>query len=370
MAGEVISPNMLLPVPAVGVTEGPQFASDINNCMSTIDQHDHSADSGVQINPAGININSDLAFNGNNLTLARSIRFQPQLAAISLPADLGCLYEAGVDLYYNDGNGNQVRITQGGAVTGAAGTITGLPSGTASASFAAGVFTFQASTNTPANIDGGSFVYRNNSANSKGLTLSPPNAMGADYSLVLPALPASQKIMTLDASGNISAPYVVDNSSIEISSNTIRVKALGIANSMIANSTITGAKIAPNIDLPGLNVQANSQNVVTSATNATNGLAIIRGFCNSSGGGSVISGEGFSLSRISAGEIVITFIPAFADIPAVTLTAAVSGSGSGLATAMLTSQVTTTAASARVQLFSDTSPADNVFSFIAIGQKA
>lgn len=30
--------------------------------------------------------------------------------------NLGCLYESGVDLYYNDGNGNAVRITSGGAV--------------------------------------------------------------------------------------------------------------------------------------------------------------------------------------------------------------------------------------------------------------
>lgn len=370
MAGEVQSPNMLLPVPAVGVTEGPQFATDINGCLAIIDSHDHSADSGVQINPAGININSDLAFNGNNLTLARSVRFQPQVSAISLPADIGCLYEAGVDLYYNDGNGNQVRITQGGAVTGASGTITGLPSGTASASYAAGTFVFQSATNTPANIDGGSYVYRNNLANSKGLTLSPPNAMGADYTLVLPALPASQKIMTLDASGNMSAPYVVDNSTIEVSSNIIQVKNAGITGAKIAASTITGANIANNINLPGVTVQANSQNVVTSAANATNGLAIIRGFCNSSGSGSIISGEGFSLSKVSTGEITITFIPAFVDVPAVTITSVVSGSGSGLATGMLSSTGTTTAASVRVQLFSDTSAADNAFSFIAIGQKA
>lgn len=368
MAGEVISPNMMLPVPAVGVTEGPQFASDINNCMSIIDQHDHSADSGVQINPAGININSALAFNGNNLTLARSVRFQPQVSALALPSDIGCLYEAGVDLYYNDGSGNQIRITQGGAVTGAAGTITGLPSGTASASFAAGVFTFQASTNTPANIDGGSHVFRNNLANSKGLTLSPPNAMGADYSLVLPALPASQKIMTLDATGNMSAPYDVDNSTIEISSNNLQVKNLGITAAKIANGTITGTQVSSNINLPGTAVKANSQNVITSNTNATVGLSIIRGMIG--GGATILTGEGFTAVRLSAGEYVITFDVAFVDIPAVTTSSVVSGSGSGQAVAMLATQGTITASSVRLQNFVDGSPADAIMSFIAIGQKA
>jgi hypothetical protein len=33
--------------------------------------------------------------------------------------ELGCLYESGVDLYYNDGSGNVVRLTSGGSVNAA-----------------------------------------------------------------------------------------------------------------------------------------------------------------------------------------------------------------------------------------------------------
>lgn len=214
MSNVTTSPNMNLPVPNVALDPGPDWANNINACLSILDQHNHSSGSGVQINPAGININSDLPFNNNNLTLARSIRFNPQLAPLSGAADLGCLYETGVDLYYNDGSGNQIRITQGGSVTGSAGTITGLPSGTASASYGAGTFVFQSATSTPANIDGASIVLRNNVANSKGLTLAPPNSMAANYSLTLPLIPVAESVLAVDTSGNIVTNFLVPGTQI------------------------------------------------------------------------------------------------------------------------------------------------------------
>lgn len=234
------STNMGLIIPTVGVDSGTSAATDVNNSLTIIDAHSHSAGSGVPITPAGLNINSDLSMGGNNLFLARTVRFSPQVSAIAnTGTDIGILYVAGNELYYNDvSGGHQVPITSNGSVNAGAGSITGLPSGTASASFSGGVFIFQSATSTPANIDGGSFVFRNNSANSKGLTLAPPNAMGANYSLVLPSLPVSQLIMTLDSSGNMSAPYSVDNSTIEISSNVIRVKDGGITLAKMANNSV------------------------------------------------------------------------------------------------------------------------------------
>lgn len=204
------SPNMNLVISSVGVDSGLNWETNLNSSLSIIDGHNHTSGAGVQIPPAGLNINSDLPMGNNNLTLVRSVRFNPQGAPLAAVTDLGCLYESGVDLYFNDGSGNQIRITQSGAVSGSAGTITGLPSGTASASFAASTFTFQSATLTPANIDGGSVVLRNNLASSKGLTLSPPNAMAANYSLTLPSVPASTSYLSIDTSGNISsyAPVV------------------------------------------------------------------------------------------------------------------------------------------------------------------
>lgn len=235
-----------MPIPVVGQEPGPDWASDLNNSLSIVDQHDHSAGSGVPVTPSGLNISSDLPFNNNNATALRSARLQNQASLLSLPADLRCLYSSGVDLYFNDGLGNQIRITQSGGVAGTSGSIANLVA-PASASYVAAskTFVWQSDANTPANMDNASVILRNLVANSKGLTLAPPNAMGADYTLVLPSLPGVQNIMTLDASGNIGAAWNVDNSTIEVASNIIQVKNQGITTAKIADGNVTQIKMAP-----------------------------------------------------------------------------------------------------------------------------
>lgn len=207
MANEVNSIYMSLPVPVVGVDPGPQYATDVNACLTIIDQHDHLTGSGVPITSAAININGDLPFNNNNLTSLRSLRLQPQVAPIPATGlDLGCIYESGVDLYYNDGAGNQIRITQSGGVAGTPGSIANLtPPASASYVALSATFVWQSAANTAANLDTGSIILRNLTLNSKGLTLSPPNAMGADYSIILPALPASNLPVSIDNAGNMTA---------------------------------------------------------------------------------------------------------------------------------------------------------------------
>lgn len=205
MANTVISPNMNLPVPVVSVDPGPDWAGNINASLSIIDGHNHTAGSGVQINPLGLNINSDLTFQSNNATNLRSTRFTPQAVALVGASDLGCLYELGVDLYYIDGSGNNVRLTQGGTVTGATGTITGLPSGTASASFAGGAFTFQSATSTPASLNVGPTTIAQAVPSGKGVTISASGSQAANYNLTLPiALPTVSSATISDNAGNLS----------------------------------------------------------------------------------------------------------------------------------------------------------------------
>lgn len=237
MADVVPSANMSLPVPVVGVDPGPQYASDINACFTILDAHDHSAGNGVQITPAGLNINADLLFNTNNLTLVKSVNFTPQSAVLVGASDLGCLYEVGVDLYYNDGSGNNVRITKSGGVAGSPGSIANLTS-PASATYVSAnqTFVWQSAASTPANLDGGSFIFRKIVASSPGITMSAPTALAADYAINLPAvLPASQKFLSLDASGNMAANWAVDNSTLEVSSNTVQVKNAGITRPKLAS---------------------------------------------------------------------------------------------------------------------------------------
>ncbi len=206
MSFESISPNMNLPVPGVGLTDGPQWALDVNSCFSLIDQHDHSSGQGVQITASGINIGSDFPMNNNNLTLVRSLRFTSQGSPLVLPTDLGCLYESGVDLYFNDGNGNPIRITQLGAVVGTPGSITALTA-PASATYVAGngTFVWQQAVNTAANLDAASVIIRKDTVSSNGITIQAPVGLSADYSFVLPAAPpATESFLTMDSSGNLS----------------------------------------------------------------------------------------------------------------------------------------------------------------------
>src|ERR1035437_5104914 len=123
MSNIILSPNMTLPIPVVGVDPGPDYALNLDACLGIIDSHNHSNGSGVQITPAGMNINADLSFGGNNATHLRSVKFSPQSSLLSLASDSGVLYESGVDLYYNDALGNQIRITASGGVNGSPGSI-------------------------------------------------------------------------------------------------------------------------------------------------------------------------------------------------------------------------------------------------------
>jgi hypothetical protein len=198
---------MNLTVPGVGTSPGPAYASLINTDLSIIDEHDHSSGKGVQISPDGININGNLPFNNNNATTLRSVRFQAQDTPItgSSTADVGCTYVAGVDLYFNDGTGNQVRITSGGGVAGSPGSITNLTSPASAAYVAASSkFVWQSAANVAANMDMRSVILRNSGASSFGLTLSAPT-LSSDTAQALPSTPGSTCFMTMDSSGNMSA---------------------------------------------------------------------------------------------------------------------------------------------------------------------
>ena len=267
MPTTTISPNMNLPVPVVGVDPGPDWATQINNCLALIDSHTHVTGQGVQITPSGLDINTDLSIAGNNLTLVRSTRFQNQTSTLSGVTDLNCVYSSGTagDLYYNDGSGNKIRLTQSGSIVGTTGSIGGLIS-PASATYvpATQTFVWQSAANTAANIDCGSVIFRNITASSYGLTLAPPSSLALNYTITLPAIPAaSGNFLTIDTSGNISsnvkidgvtllntsntiavqASQLVDNSTTAASSNQIIVKSGGITSTQLAANSVTTTAI-------------------------------------------------------------------------------------------------------------------------------
>jgi hypothetical protein len=259
MANFTTSPNMQLQIPTVGLEAGPQYATDVNNSLTIIDGHNHSAGSGVLINPSGININSDLPINGNSLTLIFTARFQSQTLPIPNTApNIGCIYVAGNELYYNDfSGGHSVQITNNGSVNAGAGSITGLPSGTAGVTFAGSTYVFQSATNTAATIDVASVILRNTTPSSFGLTLSPPNALGSNYTVTLPGLPGVTSVMTLDASGNMGTVTYdqVGQNMTSVGANAIQVTTTRPVGTVVG----TG----------GVAISASCGNYVTSSTSFT-----------------------------------------------------------------------------------------------------
>jgi len=276
------SDNMGMPIPTPSVDPGPTWAQNYNACLTIIDGHNHSAGSGVPIQPNGLDISTDLSFGSNNATNMRSVRFTVQASALSGGSDLSCIYAAGTggDLYFNDGAGNQIQITMGGAVNA---TSSGISSGTATASFSGGVLVVDSDTNTPGNIQCGSVLLGNNTAGSKFSTLSPPAALAANQTITLPVVPGATAIVTMDNAGNLGVSTPLTN---------------------------------PNF--PGKTLQEGSQNVVVSNTNATTSLAIIRGSVNS--GGTKTAGEGFTSSVVSGGHYVLSWSTSFASQPTLVVT--------------------------------------------------
>jgi hypothetical protein len=109
------SPNMGIVVPVVSSELGPAWATELFNALiATIDAHNHTSGKGVQVPTAGININADLGFGGFNATNFRSVRLANQGSPLALGPDIGCLYESGGELWYNDSSARQVKLTNTG----------------------------------------------------------------------------------------------------------------------------------------------------------------------------------------------------------------------------------------------------------------
>ena len=234
-----LSPNMSLILPTVGQEPGPNWALDLNSSLSLVDQHNHTSGSGVQITPAGMNINVDLPFSGNNATGLRSTRFDVQVSPLSGGLDIGCIYVSGQDLYYNDTLGNQVQLTASGAVNGTPGSIGNLIAPAAVTYVPANqTFVFQSNqTNTtPAALDGGPVLIRNITAASNYIRLQANPVLPGNYSITLPSvLPASNSVLLLDNLGNVSTSLALtinSLSSTSISSTSASTSTLSASSSI------------------------------------------------------------------------------------------------------------------------------------------
>lgn len=238
------TPNMNLALPTVSVTLGPPWATQLNVALSQIDSHNHTTGSGVQVPTLGININGPLPFNGNDAITLRSVRLSDQTNPLTAPTDVGCLYLASGNLYFNSGTGAAVQITAGGAIAGTPGSIGGLGP-PAAATYTSGntTFRFTSNTNVNAALDIAQLTIRQPIAAANGITIQSPNSLAAAYSITLPtALPAGQRLLTLDNLGVMSTANT-DGATTQIAAGVI--SAIGaVATAANASVPIKGNRTA------------------------------------------------------------------------------------------------------------------------------
>ena len=132
--------NMSLNEPSVGTTAGPTWATEVNENFTTIDQHDHTSGKGVQLTPSALNINTDLEFNGNAATELKRLTIDSSATGSGTNYSV---YQSGGNLYWYNGSGQAVQITNGDNVKTTGGSIDGMDSTDAGADYGSGYFKWE-----------------------------------------------------------------------------------------------------------------------------------------------------------------------------------------------------------------------------------
>jgi len=128
--------SMGLTLPQVGITPGTTWATMLNDALvPLVEEHDHSAGKGIFVKTfglVGINVNGDLNFQDidpisptfgdyNRSVNLRSIRLNqltPVASGGPFDTDTLTLMTDLTDLWYRDGAGTLIQLTDGGAPTG------------------------------------------------------------------------------------------------------------------------------------------------------------------------------------------------------------------------------------------------------------
>jgi len=111
-----ITPNMNLDLPVPTVTLGPTYASQNNAAFNLLDSHDHSSGKGVPVPTSGLNINANLNFNGFKPTNLLALQLTSQASPLSGASNANSVHVSGNNLYFTNGSGTAVQITNGGSV--------------------------------------------------------------------------------------------------------------------------------------------------------------------------------------------------------------------------------------------------------------
>ena len=245
---------MSLDLPVVSVTLGPLWATMLNAAFTVVDDHDHTAGKGRPITAAAINVNSDLSFGSNNLDDTGSIRLITQPSLLVGASDLRALYAFGGELYFRDSSGNNVKITNLGSLNATAiGGIGGdYTSSTASVTYSSisKTFTFNQNTNQRAKLDIGDLTIRETVVGANGITIKSPTGLAAGYTITLPSsLPAANRLVQIDSSGNFSNVLITDALIDAAGISQVSLATNSIGTPQLIDDSVTSAKLDPAANL-------------------------------------------------------------------------------------------------------------------------
>ena len=242
---------MSLNEPSVGQTAGPDWATEVNENFTTIDQHDHTSGKGVQLTPSALNINSDLEFNGNAAIELKRLTFDSSATGSGTNYSV---YQSGGNLYWYNGSGQAVQITNGANVKTTGGSIDGMGGTDAQVLYGSGIYRFEFDTTLSPfsgakmahgdillyKYDGSSgsdayvtLKYTGSSAGSNNITvpdetgtmLTTSTSFGGNISI---AATGGSNTITLDAEGDIN---------LDSNSGVLTFKDNGTAIGKISNSS-------------------------------------------------------------------------------------------------------------------------------------
>lgn len=122
--------NLILPTP--GEQLGPTWASNLNTALTAIDSHDHTSGKGASIGVAALTIDANLSFKDLSSTAsvpyaATNLKYSSFTKQLTPSTDVPSTGTSAVtsvlfsgtslgELYYNDGSGNQIQITDAGSI--------------------------------------------------------------------------------------------------------------------------------------------------------------------------------------------------------------------------------------------------------------
>ena len=110
------TPFMNLDLPTPTVTLGPEWATELNAAMDTIDAHDHTNSKGALIPVAGLSIDSDLDFNAFSITNLKTVNLELQGSILDGASYINSVQVFDGDLYFTNGAGVAVQVTSGSSL--------------------------------------------------------------------------------------------------------------------------------------------------------------------------------------------------------------------------------------------------------------